>query len=358
MKAAQPAGRQARVVVIGATGNAGTSVMRALIADPAVGSVLGLARRLPRWCPGRTEWASADITRDDLVPLLRGADVVIHLAWLFQPSHRPALTWHNNVAGGIRVFRAVAEAGVPALVYASSAGAYSPGPKDRAVDESWPTDGWPTAGYTREKAYLERVLDAFEREHPRIRVVRLRPGFIFQQPAASQQRRLFAGPLLPGRLVRPRLIPVVPDLPGLRFQALHADDVAQAYRLAALTGARGAFNVAADPVVDAALLAECLEARVVPVPARAARAALAVAWGLRLVPAQPQLLDAVLRLPLMDTTRARTELGWAPRYSSQEAISEFLRGLQSRRGMDTPPLASELPGGRAEELAKAIAARP
>jgi UDP-glucose 4-epimerase len=346
-----------RVVVTGATGNVGTAVVRALAADPAVGSVLGLARRLPRWCPDRTEWASADIASDDLVPLLRGADVVIHLAWLFQPTHRTQLTWDNNVIGGTAAFRAVASAGVPALVYASSVGAYSPGPRDRAVDERWPTDGWPTAGYTREKAYLERVLDAFEREHPKVRVVRMRPGFIFQQRSASQQRRLFAGPLVPGRLARPGLIPVVPGIPGLRFQALHAEDAAQAYRLAALGSARGAFNLAADPVVDPALLAQCLGARVVPLPAWAARAALSALWGLRLVPASPQLFDAVLRLPLMDTTRARTELGWVPRHSSQEAISAFLRGLQDGRGMDTPPLAGDLPGGRGEELAKNVTAR-
>lgn len=350
-------GQGARVVVIGATGNVGTSVIAALAEDPRVASVLGVARRLPGWQPERTEWARADMQRDDLVPLLRGADVVIQLAWLFQPTHRPDLTWRNNVGGSMRVFRAAAEAGVPALVYASSVGAYSPGPKDRLVAEDWPTDGWPTAGYTREKAYLERVLDSFEREHPGIRVARLRPGFIFQAPAASQQRRLFAGPLLPARLARPELIPVVPDLPGLRFQALHAADVAQAFMLAALTDARGAFNVAAEPVVDAALLADCLGARVVPVPAWAARAALSLAWGLRLVPASPYLFDAVLRLPLMDTGRARRELGWQPRHTSREAISEFLRGLRERSGLDTPPLAGELPGGRAAELASRVRAR-
>ena len=347
-----------KVVVIGATGNVGSSVVAALTADPGVTSVLGVARRLPHWQPEGTSWAIADITRDDLAPLLRGADVVIHLAWLFQPTHRPDLTWDNNVGGGLRVLSAVAEAQVPALVYASSVGAYSPGPKDRRVDESWPTDGWPTAGYTREKAYLERALDAFEARQPGVRVARLRPGFIFQRQSASQQRRLFAGPLLPARLARPELIPVVPGLPGLRFQALHAEDVAQAFRLAALTGARGAFNLAAEPVVDPALLAGCLGARVVPVPARVARAGLALGWALRLIPASPYLFDAVLRLPLMDTGRARAELGWSPRHSSQEAISELLRGLRERSGADTPPLASELPDGRAAELAGRLRARP
>jgi len=222
-----------RVVVVGATGNVGTSLVQALGDDPQVSEVLGLARRRPAWSPPKTQWATVDVGGDDdLVSHFRSADAVVHLAWLFQPTHDPVTTWRNNVGGSIRVFDAVAEAGVPALVYASSVGAYSPGPKDRAVDESWPTDGWPTAGYTREKAYVERVLDIFERDNPSRRVVRLRPGFIFKRESASQQRRLFAGPFLPARLARPGLVPVVPDLPGLRFQVLHSLDAAEAYRLA------------------------------------------------------------------------------------------------------------------------------
>jgi nucleoside-diphosphate-sugar epimerase len=155
-----------RIVITGATGNVGTSVIEALAEDPAVTSVLGLARRLPRWEAPKTEWAQADVAQDDLVSHLRDADVLVHLAWLFQPTHDPVTTWRANVEGSVRVLAATASAGVRAVVYASSVGAYSPGPKDRAVDESWPTHGWPTAGYTREKAYVERVLDSFELEHP------------------------------------------------------------------------------------------------------------------------------------------------------------------------------------------------
>lgn len=352
-------GGAARVAVIGATGNVGTSVVAALAADPAVGSVLGVARRLPEWRPDRTEWARADIRSDELVPLLRGADVVIHLAWLFQPTHRPEVTWRTNVLGSQRVLEAVAGAGVPALVYASSVGAYSPGPASgQPVDESWPTDGWPTASYPREKAYLERLLDIFEHEHPGIRVVRMRPGFMFKREAASQQRRLFAGPLLPGRLARPGLVPVVPRLPGLRFQVLHTVDAADAFRRAALSDARGAFNLAAEPVADAGMLARCLGARVVDLPERPVASALSAIWRLRLVPASPYLLSTVLRLPVMDTGRARQELGWAPSRSSQQAIEAFLEGLASAAGMATPPLQATLPGGRLRELASRAGARP
>ncbi|WP_018503914.1 NAD-dependent epimerase/dehydratase family protein [Parafrankia discariae] len=353
--AAVPAAR--RVVVVGASGNVGTSVVAALTRSAGISQVTCVARRPPAAAAEKTSWVSADVAREDLVRVFDGADVVIHLAWLFQPTHDPRTTWRTNVLGGIRVFDAAARAGVPALVCASSVGAYSPGPKDHTVDESWPTHGWPGAAYTREKAYLERLLDTFERDHPDMRVVRLRPGFIFQRMAASQQRRLFAGPLLPGSLVRPGMVPVVPDLPGLRFQVVHSEDVGEAYRLAAERAVRGAFNIAAEPVVDSQLLAEALNARTVRVPARAARAALAAAWHLHLVPTAPGLLDAVLHLPLMDTTRAREELGWTPRHDSRAALGSLLRGLRTGVGGDTAALAPTTPAGRVREVLTGVGQR-
>src|SRR5690242_3725478 len=130
-----------RIVVVGATGNHGTSVLEALARDETVTSVVGLARRLPRAPFAKTEWVRADVVTDDLVSHFRGADAVIHLAWAIQPSHDRETLRRINVDGSQRVFDAAAEAGVLALVHASSVGAYSPGPKDRAVDENWPTDG-------------------------------------------------------------------------------------------------------------------------------------------------------------------------------------------------------------------------
>ncbi|MGW0698390.1 NAD-dependent epimerase/dehydratase family protein [Streptomyces sp. NPDC002867] len=333
-----------RVVVTGATGNVGTSVVRALSEDSRVASVLGLARRMPELRLSRTEWATADLSADnataDLTRLFEDADAVVHLAWRFQPTHDPGTTWQSNVLGSLRVFDAVVAARVPVLVHASSVGAYAPGPKSLpGVDESWPTHGVPGAAYCREKAYLERVLDAFEERHPQVRVVRMRPGFLFKESSASEQRRIFAGRFLPGPLIRPSLLPVVPDIEGLRFQVLHTDDAARAYLMAVLLDARGAFNLTADPVVDASVLGELLDARVVRVPKGPVHAALAAAWAMRLVPASPQLFDAVLRLPVMDSTRAREELEWRPERTSVDALREFLRGVREGSGEATAPLA-------------------
>jgi len=346
-----------RVVVVGATGNVGTSVVEALGSEPGV-SVLGVARRLPELALPHVEWTQADVTSSDLVPLLRGADCVVHLAWLIQPSRDSETLRATNVHGSTRVFEAVAEAGVPSLVYASSVGAYSPGPKKRRVDESWPTGGIRTSFYSRHKAEVERILDAFERDRPETRVVRLRPGLIFKREAASGIRRLFAGPFLPSPLVRPELVPFVPDTPRLRFQAVHSRDVGDAYRLAVVGDSRGAFNVAAEPVLDPAELGRLLGARTIPMPGGVLRGLAAATWKLRLQPTPPGWVDLALGVPLLDTARARSELGWEPRYEAGAALLELLEGMRERAGAPTPPLDPGTGGpARAKELATGVGAR-
>jgi UDP-glucose 4-epimerase len=347
-----------RVAVVGASGNVGTSLLEVLADEPRVEHVVGIARRLPRAVFSKTTWVAADIERDNLVPHFRGADAVVHLAWRIQPSRDLRSLWRTNVEGSTRVFRAAAEAGVPALVYASSVGVYSRGPKDETVDEGWPREGIRTSFYARHKVEVERRLDRFEEERPGVRVVRLRPGLIFKREAASGIRRLFLGPFLPSFFLRPGFIPVVPAVPGLRFQAVHSLDVGDAYRLALLREVRGAFNVAAEPVLDARGLARILGARAVPIPAAALRAAAAVTWRLHLQPSPPGWIDLALGVPLLAVTRAREELDWTPHLSAADAFAEVVEGLRERAGVETPPLDPAAGGpARSEEILSGVGER-
>ncbi|MGN6371784.1 MAG: NAD-dependent epimerase/dehydratase family protein [Solirubrobacteraceae bacterium] len=347
-----------RVVVVGASGNVGTSVLEALARDQDVEEIVGVARRIPAMSFPKTSWRRADITVTDLAPLLAGADAVVHLAWLIQPSRDERVTHRVNVEGTQRVFDAAARAEVPALVYASSIGAYSPGPSDRAVDESWPTTGVPTSFYSRHKAQTERLLDGFEQAHPDVRVVRLRPALIFKRSAASEIRRLFIGPFLPSPLVHPEWLRVLPIPRGLRTQAVHSLDVGEAYRLAVKSQARGAFNIAAEPVLDAPAVGRLLGVRVVPVSPRLLRRAAALTWRARLQPTSPGWLDMGMALPIMDVSRARSELGWQPRFSAEESVSELIAGLRESAGMHTPPLDPATSGRfRWHELRTGVGAR-
>jgi nucleoside-diphosphate-sugar epimerase len=336
----------------------GTSLLRALADEPAVESVLGLCRRVPKASFPKVEWRAADVVSTPLRPLFQGADAVVHLAWLIQPARDQRLVRSVNVDGSARVFRAAADAGVGGLVYASSVGAYARGPKDKRVDESWPTTGIPSSFYSRHKAEVERLLDRFEEERERVRVVRLRPGLIFKREAASGIRRLFAGPLLPGSLLRPALLPVVPDVERLVFQAVHSYDVGEAYRLALVGDAAGPFNVAAEPVLDPPELARILDARPVRVPARVLRAGAAASFKLRLQPSEPGWLDMGLGVPVMDCTRAHEELGWRPERSSGDALRDLLAGMREGAGIETPPLEAGGAGPlRVREFLSGVGAR-
>jgi UDP-glucose 4-epimerase len=172
-----------------------------------------------------------------------------------------------------------------------------------------------------------------------MRIVRLRPALIFKREAASEIRRLFIGPFLPSPLADPKLIPVLPLPAGLAVQAVHSRDVGEAYRLAATReDARGAYNVAAEPVLDGREIARVLGARPVAVPPRVVRALADGTWRARVQPTPPGWLDMGMSVPVMDAGRIRRELGWMPRRSATDALLELVEGIRERAGAPTPPL--------------------
>ncbi len=348
-----------RVVVTGATGNVGVRTVEALAADPQVGEVIGLARRRPAIGPPGVRYVGFDLAPpragvpepDPLIDVLAGADAVVHLAWIIQPTRVPYRLWEVNAVGSRRLFAAAAAAGVERIVNISSVGAYSPAAPGTWVDESWPTDGIATSHYSLAKAYVERLLDDHEARHP-TRVVRLRPSLIVQRPTAAHVRRLFVGGLVPdaafGAVTR---TPIVPDVPGIAVQLTHTEDVAEAIRAAVTRDVSGAFNLAAEPALDLPAIAEAFGARTVPVPPRLARAALTAAWNTRLLPVDPGWFDMGLHTPLLRSDRARRELDWRPRWDAESALFDVLEGLRDGAGDHTPPLEGDEARSRLVELA-------
>ncbi|WFE37854.1 NAD-dependent epimerase/dehydratase family protein [Micromonospora sp. WMMD998] len=342
-----------RIVIVGATGNVGTAVLRRLRQEPGA-ELVGVARRLPGPDAGEpyddVRWHSCDIgapgAADELVRIFAGARAVVHLAWQIQPSHDRRTLYRTNVGGSRAVIEATVRAGVPALVYASSVGTYAPGPKDHPVSEDWPATGVPTSSYSRDKAEVEALLDGVQREHPELRVVRLRPGLIFQREAGTEISRYFLGPLAPVRLLRYGRIPLVPSHRRLRMQAVHADDVADAYARAVVGDARGAFNVATDPVLTPQLVARHFHGWTVPVAVPVLRAAAAVTWRARLQPVDVGWFDLALNVPLMSSARAETDLGWTPGVDTATALKDLIAGMSTRAGTKSPPLSTDptLPG--------------
>ena len=94
-----------------------------------------------------------------------------------------------------------------------------------------------------------------------------------------------------------------------------------------------------------------------PLPAWILRPLAALARHARLVPTEPGMVDLLWALPLMDTSRARDELGWQPTHSAADALLELLVGMRQNAGSGTPPLEPS-PGmpGRLLELRTGIGA--
>lgn len=342
-----------RVAVVGGSGNVGTALLRALLVAPEVTSVLGISRRVPTGEPyASADWASFDIGRpvtsdaeeraqvDELAEHLAGVDAVVHLAWLIQPNRERDKLRRTNVDGTDRVVRASALAGVRQIVVASSVGAYSSVHDDAPRREDHDTRGVVTSHYSVDKVAQERVLDAFEAEHPEIRVARLRPGLIFQSDAGAEIHRYFLGPLVPRALLKPGALPVMPWPRGFRLQAVHADDMAQAYLLAVLKRASGAFNIAADDVLHGRDVAKIAAGGgpLIEVPPPVVRTLLAVAYALHLVPVDPGWLDMASGAPVMDTTRAKEVLGWRPTHTAASSMASLMAGMAGGRGTASAPM--------------------
>ena len=191
----------------------------------------------------------------------------------------------------------VRQADVAALVVSSSVAAYSARVDSRPTEETWPTHGASDAPYVREKSYVERLSGRFETADRSRRVVRIRPAFVFHERAATQQRRLLIGPLLPRMMANPRLLPVLPMPSGLLLQTVHANDVGEAFASAVLGDQRGAFNICSDDVLRPTDLGKIFDAHVATLSPRAFSYALKAAWRAHLAPAHPALFDALMKLP-------------------------------------------------------------
>ncbi|NYG55507.1 NAD-dependent epimerase/dehydratase family protein [Nocardioides perillae] len=326
------------VAVTGPTGTFGSGLVPLLEAEERVARVVGTARSAVD--PAARGWVKTDYRRGDvqdaagLVEAFAGADVVVHLAFLITGGSA-AQSRAINVQGTLNAYRAAREVGARRFVYASSVAAYGfHADNPLGITEDWPTRPAERLFYAQEKAELETLLrEEQEREPGGPELYLLRPPIVLGPHAAGGKRlplpgwaQGLAGPL--GDLLAhlPKRLPPVPvPVPDVPLQLVHESDVGQALLLCVLgAGPPGAYNVAADEVVTAADVVRVLGGVPVPLPPGPAHAAARLAASFPGLPQPAQWVEALAHPALVDTTRARTELGWRPRVSALDALRDTL----------------------------------
>ncbi len=323
------------VAVTGPTGTFGFGLLPLLQDDDRIARVVGIARR--PFDPESRGWTKMTYRRGDvrdpaaLEEAFAGADVVVHLAFMITGNAPRDTIREINVEGTLNTFRAAAAAGARRFVYASSVAAYGFHPDNPVgMTEDWPVRPASRLFYAQEKAEIERLLAAEQEAHPGLDLYVLRPSIVIG-PHAIGGKDVLPGPLAPvGRLLAQALgrlpVPPLPTLaPSHPVQLVQEEDVGRALvRCVVGRGPPCAYNIAADDLLTAAQIARELGLLAIPTPAWPAQTAARLAARLPLPPTL-EWIEAASHPAVMDTTKARLELGWTPRWTARRALRDTIR---------------------------------
>jgi nucleoside-diphosphate-sugar epimerase len=343
MRVPDAADRDLRVAVTGPTGTFGFGLMPLLQADERISGVAGVARR--PFDPVAHGWPKLEYRRGDvrdpaaLRDAFHGCDVVVHLAFMITGAQSRQAIRAINVEGTLNAFRAAAQAGARRFVYASSVAAYGFHADNPAeLTEEWPVRPAARLFYAQQKAELEELLAAEAAAGPGPALYLLRPSIVVG-PHTVGAKDLLPGPLAPlGRLLASDLagfrfpVPLPVVVPHLPMQLVHEEDVGRALlQCIVAAGPAGPYNIAADGIITPADIARELGLTPLPLPAGPVRAAARALAALPALPAFAEWTEAASRPAIMDTSRARKQLGWSPRFTALAALRDTLRRPSAER---------------------------
>lgn len=243
-------------------------------------------------------------------------DVVIHLAFTVNPTHKPSRAREVDIGGTRAVLEVAASVGVKHLIHISSSLTYGALPDNPALlTEESPLRARPTFHYPYHKRLVEEeVLPSFREKYPNIKLTVVRPcGFL--------------GPDLSNyvaNVLRGRLLPVMRGGGKTPIQFGHLEDIVDGIIAVVSSDQGGVFNLAPNDTMTMDEIAAFMPGRKVVVPEFLARLGIRLLWALRLYKAPPGYLDYVRHPFVADNSLAKEQLGWEPKYSTQEALQSLL----------------------------------
>ena len=333
-----------KVAVTGPTGDLGIALVSALERSTRVKRIVGMARR--PFDPADQGWRKTQYRQGDVTDprsvrdAVKGADVVVHLAFSILGSGGSEATRAINIDGSRKVFEAAVEAGAERICYASSVAAYGfHDDNPDWLDEDVPARGTPEHFYSQQKAEVKQLLAQLVLRHPRTRAYLFRLCIVAGPKAQMLLEELpytRVSERVPKALTSllasvPAVKPVLPDVP-VRFQLVHEDDVASAFVAGVLgKGAPGPYNLAGDGTLAMRDLARALDWYALPVPGLAVEATAELVARAPFVPELASWVTSVRKPVLMRTARARKELGWRPRHTARQTLEELVTAYRARR---------------------------
>ena len=307
-----------RIAVTGGSGQLGSLVLRRLADERSIKSIVAIDLQPPLIASSKIEDWRVDIRDEKLADRLQGCDVLVHLAFLVARRGKREEQDSVNVKGSENVFRQAIAAGVRRILYSSSVAQYGVVPTlpDPVVEETLRTRQ-PEFWYACAKHDVERRLDELERAHPDLRVARFRPAILIGRRMEN----------VLGTLLRKGLVPDSGSLP-----VVWDEDVADAFILALRTGARGAYNLAADEQQPPRELARAAGLKVPKISVGMVRAADNFLTALHVLePGDPGWTMPVKTKLVYSSEKAKQELGWKPKYPTARDVLKHYVDVAPRK---------------------------
>ena len=338
-----------RYLITGGSGYIGTRLVNLLSRREDTERIVICDVAPPKGYLPKTEFERVDVRdRDAVRSVLERAkpDVLVHLAFILNPSHDEHLMYDVDVNGTHHVLEAAAGAGTDQVLVTSSSTAYGAFPDNPdPITEEHPVRGVPGFSYARDKTESDRICQLWAKTHPERVMTILRPCIVF-------------GPNVDNYLVRlwtkqPFAVDAGGNLDN-RIQFVHEDDVVEAVTALLLGRHAGAFNVAPD---DAMTMRECTELLGTPVrrmPLRAYRGLARAMWGARLSEAPPGQIEFALHPWVVSSERLKAATDWRPRHSSRETFEITVRA-HGKLPPVGPPASSGSANGRPAEAPSGVA---
>lgn len=314
-----------RVVVTGACGHFARALLPELVHDGRFDEVVGVDAQAPAVRLPGVVYHRLDVRSREMLAVLDGADVVIHLAFVIFHRGDRRRAEEINIDGTIQTFEMAARRGVRRIVAASSHAVYGAHPDNPIpIDEEWPLRGNEEHPYAWAKRLIEEYLDNYEGRFPDVEVVRLRPCTVWGPHVPPSRAQLYLSSIA---LAARRY-----DAP---IQLLHEADVARAFIAAAtMKRLRGAFNLAPYDWVHPSDLRRLLGIRALPMPAPAVWLTNQLMYRLNLTEISPDWLLLARHPIILSCEKVGQRLGWKP---SRTTVQTAREQLGARRGRGAAP---------------------
>ncbi|NIM92416.1 MAG: NAD-dependent epimerase/dehydratase family protein [Anaerolineales bacterium] len=303
------------LAITGCSGYFAKVLMPLIEEDPDIERVVGIDVNEP---PAEAEWSKLefhkmDIRDPSLEDVIRGAEALVHLAFVLLRTPKDDNLDDINIRGSQEVIKTAARLGIPKLIIASSTVGYGIHPDNpNPLTEESPLRPNEDLYYSRQKAANEAFLDDFCKEYPEIIVTRLRPPTVAGPSADPDQMASMVA----------KTVPVVRGCDPAN-QMLHEEDIAQALYMAICEDLPGIFNVTSDEPRSLGQLVESRGGRVFPIPTGLFRVLLWALWRSGASVFAPEWIR-LFQYSFIASNDKLKAAGWSPKYTTPETFLAVL----------------------------------